>query len=173
MKTITEQLTMYAKYHRDPRNIVTHFVGIPLIVVAIAILLARPSFELVGVAMAPIHLVVFVTSIYYLRLSFSLGVLMVALLGMAVWCGVLVSSMSTSVWLALGIGLFVVGWLFQFVGHFYEGKKPAFVDDLVGLLIGPLFVVCEVLFKCGLLKQLQGEIESGAGEVKYQTGSRA
>ena len=45
--------------------------------------------------------------------------------------------------------------MFQLVGHGFEGRKPAFVDDIVGLLIGPLFVVAEVLSYAGLRKDLR------------------
>ncbi len=41
MKTLIDQLSQYADYHRDPRNILTHFVGVPLIMWAVVILLAR------------------------------------------------------------------------------------------------------------------------------------
>ena len=41
-------MAQYAAYHRDKRNIVTHFVGIPLIVFAIGILLARFSVFEIG-----------------------------------------------------------------------------------------------------------------------------
>ena len=37
MDTATRQLIEYARYHRDPRNIATHFVGIPLIAFGIAV----------------------------------------------------------------------------------------------------------------------------------------
>ena len=43
-----ELMVQYAQYHRDRRNIATHFVGIPLIVFAIGILLARAQFEIGG-----------------------------------------------------------------------------------------------------------------------------
>ena len=32
-------LVQYARYHRDQRNIATHFIGVPLIVFAVAVLL--------------------------------------------------------------------------------------------------------------------------------------
>ncbi len=32
--------------------------------------------------------------------------------------------------------LFVVGWIFQFVGHAYEGKPPEFLHDWRFLLVG-------------------------------------
>src|SRR5690349_8615277 len=41
--------------------------------------------------------------------------------------------------LPLGVGLFSVGWTFQFAGHAFEGKKPSFVDDKRSLLIGALW----------------------------------
>ncbi|MEF1186896.1 Mpo1-like protein, partial [Vibrio sinaloensis] len=31
-------------------------------------------------------------------------------------------------------------WLLQFIGHKIEGKRPSFLDDLVYLLIGPIWV---------------------------------
>jgi hypothetical protein len=36
MKSLVDHLSQYAAYHRDPRNIASHFIGIPLIVVAVA-----------------------------------------------------------------------------------------------------------------------------------------
>ena len=73
---------------------------------------------------------------------------------------------STSLWLSTGVGLFVIGWAFQFVGHHYEGRKPAFVDDLIGLIIGPLFVVAEFGFLLGMRLELQHAIEARVGPVK-------
>src|ERR1700750_625401 len=46
----TELMVQYATYHRDRRNIATHFFGIPLIVFAIGVFLARPQFDL-----GPLH----------------------------------------------------------------------------------------------------------------------
>lgn len=173
MKTLSDQLSMYAKYHRDPRNIATHFVGIPMIVFAITILLSRPEFVVGGVSMTPAHLLVVASCVYYLLLSLPLGLLMTGLFGLCIYFAQGFAAESTGVWLAWGIGLFVVGWVFQFVGHFYEGKKPAFVDDLTGLLIGPLFVVCEVLFMMGLMSSIKSVVEDAAGIVEHQTGPQS
>lgn len=165
MKTITDQLANYASYHRDRRNIITHFIGIPMIVVAIAILLARPGFEMAGVTLAPIWFIAMATAAYYLVLDLRFGVVMAALLALAVWAGMQAAALSTPAWLAWGIGLFVVGWAAQFIGHYYEGRKPAFVDDLAGLLIGPLFVVAEAAFGFGLCGRLQQDIDRRVGPV--------
>ncbi|MDD5543401.1 MAG: DUF962 domain-containing protein [Acidobacteriia bacterium] len=41
----------------------------------------------------------------------------------------------------IGLALFVIGWIFQFVGHFIEGNQPAFFKNPVYLLMGPWFVI--------------------------------
>ena len=61
--------------------------------------------------------------------------------------------------------LFRSGWVIQFVGHYYEGKKPAFVDDVSGLIVGPLFVVAELAFLVGLRHDLKQQIEERSGPV--------
>ena len=159
MKTLTDHLTQYAAYHRDQRNIITHFIGIPLIVVAVAILLSRPNLMINGLWVSPAMAVAIVAALFYLKLDRALGACMALLLTLCVWLGMYCAQLSTGAWLGWGIGSFIVGWIIQFIGHYYEGRKPAFVDDIMGLAIGPLFVVAELAFLCGLRKPLQEEIE--------------
>ena len=40
MTSIEQNLTQYAAYHRDRRNIATHFVGVPMIVFSIVLALS-------------------------------------------------------------------------------------------------------------------------------------
>lgn len=160
MKTLVEHLSQYAAYHQDRRNVATHFVGIPMIVIAVSILLSRPQFEFAGVSLSPAIFLGVLSGIFYLRLDQVLGVLMSVLLFCALWAGETIANLSTFIWLVSGIALFVVGWIFQFVGHYYEGRKPAFVDDVVGLIIGPLFVLVEVLFLLGMKKALERKIHT-------------
>jgi uncharacterized membrane protein YGL010W len=165
MKSLVDHLSQYAAYHRDPRNIASHFVGIPLIFVAVAVLLSRPGWPVGAVLVSPALLVAVASAWFYLRLEVRLGVLMTVLLSLAVWLGQTLAAQSTAVWLGSGLGMFVVGWVIQFVGHYYEGRKPAFVDDLTGLIVGPLFVVVEAGFLLGLRGDLKRAIEERAGPV--------
>ncbi len=41
----------------------------------------------------------------------------------------------------LGLALFVLGWILQFVGHLFEGKTPAFFSNPVHLVVGPIWWV--------------------------------
>lgn len=165
MKTLVEHLSQYANYHRDPRNIATHFVGIPLIVVAVTILLSRPGGDLVGVWFSPALLAAAASVGFYLRLDLRFGLVMGLLLGLCLWLGQTLAIQATGLWLSAGLGAFVLGWIIQFVGHYYEGRKPAFVDDVSGLIIGPLFVVAEAAFMLGLCGQLKQAVEAKAGPV--------
>lgn len=157
-------LVQYAEYHRDRRNIVTHFFGVPMIVFAVGVLLARPVFMVGGLALSPAWLVCVLVAAWYLtRGEFALGVAVSAGVALLVALGQPLAQGATAAWLAWGVGMFVVGWIIQFVGHYYEGRKPAFADDLVGLLVGPMFVVLELLALVGLFKGLVARIEERAG----------
>jgi len=157
-------MAQYAAYHRDRRNIATHFVGIPLIVFAIGVLLARASFELGGLALNGAWVLWALSALWYLsRGEFTLGLATVAVNGTLMALASPLAAGSLASWLAWGVGSFVVGWIIQFVGHYYEGRKPAFVDDLVGLLVGPMFVVGEWLFALGWGRSMLGEIERRVG----------
>ena len=117
MKTLTDQLAQYAAYHRDRRNIATHFVGIPMIVLAVQVLLSRPVLAELGVPVTPALLATVVASLYYLRLDRPLGALMAVLLAAGLALAWPLAAGSTALWLWSGVGLFVVGWVIQFVGH--------------------------------------------------------
>jgi uncharacterized membrane protein YGL010W len=169
MQSLTFQLTKYAAYHRDQRNIVTHFVGIPMIVASVAIFLSRPAFELGGMTLSPALLAVFVASVYYLVLDMRLGLALTVFLAFCLMFGQWCALQSTTAWLGWGLGLFIVGWAIQFVGHYWEGRKPAFVDDVMGLIIGPLFVAAEAGFLLGLRGQLKADIEAQVGPTMIKT----
>ncbi len=163
------QLTKYAAYHRDPRNIATHYVGVPMIVLAVISFLSRPGFELMGLALSPVWFVIAAAAVFYIRLDVRFGITMAVLFVLGAFLVSFIAAQSTLVWALSSAGLFIVGWVIQFIGHYYEGKKPAFVDDLIGLLIGPLFVTAEIGFNLGLRLEVKTEVESRIGPTRLRT----
>jgi uncharacterized membrane protein YGL010W len=166
MRNATELMIKYAAYHRDERNIATHFVGIPLIIFSIGVLLARPLFAVQDLMLTPAWLMWALTTLWYLTrgnllLALAVSAMNLVLIGLAQPVG----TMSTTVWLLVGVSAFVVGWAFQFIGHYYEGRKPAFADDISGLFVGPMFVVAEAMFALGWERPLAAEITSRVGPV--------
>lgn len=164
MKTLTDHLAQYAAYHRDRRNIATHCVGVPMIVLAVTVLLSRPG--LGHALLTPATLAAVAAALFYLRLDVRYGALLGLLLAACVATGQALATGPTLTWLGWGLGLFVVGWIIQFVGHHWEGRKPAFVDDVMGLLIGLLFVLAEAGFALGLRDEIRQAVEQRSGPVR-------
>ncbi len=172
----TTLMVQYAHYHRDRRNIVTHLVGIPLIVMSLGMLLVHPVWSLGDFWFTPAGMIWFLSSLWYLtRGSLLLGLATVVVNGALMW-----AAYRTPVWVAwlgwpvlenqpvwlLGVGVFFLGWLVQFIGHWFEGRKPAFVDDVVGLMVGPMFVVGELLMAFGFLRRMHHDINRLAGSTR-------
>ena len=164
IRTAAELLKHYAEYHRDRRNIATHLLGVPLVVLALGMLLARPSFVVAGWLLSPAWLLWLAVAAWYLTrgelllgLVTSMGIAL--LLGLAQWLGpaALLAGLVCSALLLLS------GVMVQLVGHYYEGRGPAFADEPSGLLVGPMFVALEVLSAIGLCQRLAREVERHAG----------
>ena len=163
MKSLVERLATYAEYHRDKRNIATHFVGIPMILVGTQAALAR-------VGIGPINAAVAATGVatrYYRKLDPSFGTAMSAVLGATCAAGTAIAALPLPLWAGATTSLLVGGWAFQFLGHYFEGKKPAFLDDIMGLLDGPLFLVAETAFAFGFSRELREEVERRAGPTRW------
>lgn len=168
MTPLIAQLSKYAAYHRDQRNIWTHFFGVPVIVFSVIALLSRPAFEVAGVTLVPAYVAGLAVLAFYLRLDLRYGLAMAVVLTGMIFGARPIAAMATVGWLATSVGLFVGGWIVQFIGHYYEGRKPAFVDDLVGLIVGPYFVLAELGFLLGLRKEVEAEIVRISGPVYFR-----
>lgn len=177
MTNLERLLSQYAAYHLDQKNIVTHFVGIPLIVFSILCLTARAGVEISGVSVPSASILIVLSAIYYISLDKLFGILMLIIFIAAYPVAVNIATLPMWSWLGASIGIFVVGWVFQFVGHYFEKKKPAFVDDLIGLAIGPLFVLAEFVFLLGFRKPLhqrilkEAKMKRAEMDMKPQTAS--
>jgi uncharacterized membrane protein YGL010W len=169
MRNINELLTQYAAYHRDQRNIMTHFVGVPMIVFSAILAIAQINLGLIHAG----WITVLLASLYYVWLDRILGAAMFIFLFI---CGVMASFISiktgSGLALILALVIFVAGWVMQFIGHKYEGVKPAFVDDMMSLLVGPIFVMAEFFFLLGAKKSLRHDIEARVGPTMPQRNGR-
>jgi uncharacterized membrane protein YGL010W len=164
MKSLVDRLASYAEYHRDKRNIATHFVGIPMILVGTQATLARLGIGPINAATAATAL----TARYYRALDPGYGAAMAGVLGATCALGTAIAAMPLPLWAGTAATLFVGGWALQFLGHYFEGRKPAFLDDIKGLLDGPLFLVAEVAFALGLSPELRAEVERRAGPTRWR-----
>jgi uncharacterized membrane protein YGL010W len=86
-------------------------------------------------------------------------VMMVPFLVIAEW--IARSFGATVAWIVFAV-FFGGGWIFQLVGHVWEGRRPALTDNVFQAFIGPMFIMAEVLMALGLKQDLKAVID-GAG----------
>jgi uncharacterized membrane protein YGL010W len=136
MKRIDALLADYGSHHSTRGNLVCHVLGVTLIVFGILAMLAQIRVGPVRVSEIVIAAVVLYDAT--LDLSLAAGLLVAfAFLDLA--------ARVVADW-RVGLAAFVLGWIFQAIGHaVYEKNRPAFFKNLVHLLVGPLFLVNELL----------------------------
>lgn len=147
MRTEAEFLAEYAKSHRNKTNQIVHIVCVPLIFFAtLGLLWLLPVGQWIpGVPEAYqgwINLAtlgVLPVMAFYLRLSLWSTLTGLSWLGVS-FAGIVLMERAGLPLLPVFVGIWVAAWAVQFWGHKVEGAKPSFADDLVFLLIGPLFV---------------------------------
>lgn len=147
MRTQGQFLDQYRRTHSNATNALVHTICVPIILFAsFGLLWSVPVGRWLGLPglyagwvnaatiVGPLVLV------FYAMLSARAGVLMA---GMLLICAAGVLGLRDAgvplAWFCGGI--WIAAWLGQFYGHHVEGAKPAFLDDVVFLLIGPLFIL--------------------------------
>ena len=139
MRTVDILFDRYGEFHRNPVNKLVHWVCGPLIVWSLLGMLwaASPliAYLAIGTAMA-----------FYLWLSVPLALGMLAVVAAMVYPLTLLGTQA----LVVSIVVFVAAWIGQFIGHVIEGRKPAFLEDIRSLLVGPVWLLGFVYKRLGI-----------------------
>jgi uncharacterized membrane protein YGL010W len=130
VRRVDQLLAHYGESHMNPVNERIHFVAIPLIALSLTGLLFAVHPWLA-------YLFVAASMVYYARLS---AVFFVSMTLMSAAMLAIVHAMGSHV-LWLSAVIFIVAWIFQFIGHKLEGRKPSFFEDIQYLWVGPIFVL--------------------------------
>jgi len=128
MARIDSLFARYAESHRHPTNRAIHWVCVPLILWSgLAAVWAASPLAAYGVVAA--------ATVFYLWMSvpLALGMLVVSL---AMLLPLPLFASTRSLLTTAGL-IFVLAWIGQFVGHHIEGRRPAFADEPIYLLVGP------------------------------------
>lgn len=139
-RKIDRLLAHYELSHRNPANELIHFVAIPAIMLSIVGLLSaiHPWAAYAFLAASLVYYALLRSPVFLLAMTLATALLLAGVLAM----GGLV--------LPISAAIFVVAWIFQFVGHKLEGKKPSFFEDLQYLWVGPLFVLSKLFLRLGV-----------------------
>lgn len=139
MQTLETYLSEYSQSHQNKTNILIHKFCVPLIMFSVlGILKAFPVPEswplwLDWSTVAVFGMLGFYASLKSMKIFWQM-VLFIA-------PQVLILELLRPHFFLLSLFIFIVAWIFQFVGHKIEEKKPSFFKDIFFLLIGPIWVV--------------------------------
>lgn len=159
MKKLAELISVYQQHHKKQITKITHFIGVPCIIFAVLIFLSWFQIGFLNTYTLSVSWILVAALILYYGLydwilALTCGVFLIILAFLAGLCaGQEINSFNVLMILIFFIG----GWALQFAGHYYEGKKPAFMVGLKQILIAPIFLVTEIFFMLGYKRMLQEE----------------
>jgi len=154
MSKIETYLDQYGESHQNITNKLIHWVCVPAIMFSLFGLLYAIPFPVERGLFTNWGAVAIVLAwIYYLRLSFPMFIGFLVIGSLLVWGNdALYHALENNAGqLAIvSVGIFVVAWIGQFIGHKIEGKKPSFFEDVQFLLIGPAWLLHFIYKKIGI-----------------------
>ena len=152
MRNVNEWFGSYSADHQNPTNRLIHWICVPAILWAvIAGLWLIPVLPSIGRPGFWCGLAMVGALAFYWRLSRPLGTAMFAVfVVLGLLTEVLYRALGPVHLLWLAMGVFVVAWIGQFVGHQIEGRKPSFLTDLAYLLIGPAWLIGKLMRRLGI-----------------------
>ena len=138
-RNVDRLLERYGEFHRNLTNKAIHWVCVPLIVWSVlgALWSASPVAAYVAIG---------ATMVFYLWLSLPLALGMLGVIALMMWPLTVLGSRA----LIVSIAVFVAAWIGQFIGHIVEGRKPAFLEDVRSLLIGPVWLLADLYRRLGI-----------------------
>ena len=150
-RPIDRWFASYSGDHQNETNQLIHVFAVPTILwTVVALLWCIPIFGTLFKSGIWAALAMFGAWMFYNRLSRPIGYgMLVVFFTFGCLCRLLEQRFGLQVLLWLAIGVFVVAWIAQFIGHKIEGKKPSFFTDVVYLLIGPIWVLAKFYRRMG------------------------
>jgi uncharacterized membrane protein YGL010W len=161
MKPLPQLMREYADYHRDWRNRLTHFFGIPLVTFALFVPLGWLRWHYFPEAPCASAAAIFCLGvlIYYFWLDWIVTLTLLPASVALVWAADRVSLLPFSASAGVFTATFVAGWMIQLLGHVIEGRRPALADNVLHIFNAPLFLTVEVLMALGFCEHLSESLK--------------
>jgi uncharacterized membrane protein YGL010W len=172
MHILERQMGFYAAYHQDARNKATHFVGVPMIIFGLFIALGWARLDVGGVTLTAAMLLAAAVLAWYFVLDVPLALAMLGVNAILLYVAdrVSVQPLATGlVWFGVFFG---GGWVIQLIGHVWEGRKPALMDNLLQIFVAPIFLAAEAFFALGYKPALHAAVRKRAHELRAAAGIR-
>ena len=168
MSSLPTLLADYGVYHRDPRNRLTHYFGVPAIVYAVLIVPALHAVTIFGFTVGVDRVIVVPFVLFYLALDLRLGVSLAVLFALLCGAAEATTRLGATACMIVAASVFILGWALQFFGHYLEGNRPALLTNLFQILVAPIYLTAELSFGLGLRLRLQAETERRLGGSAHE-----
>lgn len=142
-------LAFYQQYHQNPINKFIHFLCIPIISFCIINFLAC-LFVVLDDKLTTIHqfwfrgdkiTLAFYCCYYYLNYDIFVVAIMMTYLNCIIYLADMFRKKNQN-WFYHNCIMFFISWIFQFIGHYIEGRQPALVHGISqSFLVAPMFVI--------------------------------
>lgn len=155
MRKIDLLFAEYAESHQNKTNKLIHWICVPLIfwtIIGFISIIPSPQIfiQYFGMISVVSIIAIVLVSIFYFRLSWRIALIMIfVMLLMEHFVYAINVQFERKSWI-LFLSIFIITWIFQFIGHKIEGKKPSFLKDLQFLLIGPIWLLHFILKKLNI-----------------------
>ncbi len=162
-----QQLAAYADHHRDPRNCVAHYLGIPMLFLAVIMPFALWRIDIAGLTLAAAPFMTAIGIIGWIVIDRFVGVAMIIavtpFVALAQWIALRFGG--AAVWVVSAL-LLALGTTCLVIGHAaFERRRPALADNLFQAFIGPMFIVSKVLVALGFRPDLAGPLNGSGADL--------
>jgi uncharacterized membrane protein YGL010W len=163
------QLAVYAEYHRDGRNCLMHIIGNPILFLAAVLPLSLLPVTALGVQTNLATLLVAPALLLWIAWDVAIGLAIVVTAIPLLWAAAIIASHVSVAWVwIITVALIVVGWAMQIVGHqYFEGRKPALLDNPIHMLISPMFVFAKLFIALGFRPDLAAVLQKSSGRIAH------
>lgn len=158
MRNLESYINEYSESHQNPTNIMIHKICVPAIMFSLlGILKALPVPASWPLWLDCSTIFIILSFIYYATFR---NIRVIAAILVLVIPMVLLLELMRPRFLLISLGIFIVAWIGQFIGHKIEGKKPSFFKDLFFLLIGPIWTMNTLLGQIGIDLKIKSSSKS-------------
>ncbi len=152
-RSIHQWISDYGVSHQNPTNKKIHWICVPAIMFTLLGLLSLIKIEIGNFKITLAYILIVLAWLFYLRLSVKISIGMVFISAISL-SGIhqLEKFIGLENWTLsfIYLGVFILAWIGQFIGHKIEGQKPSFFEDLQFLLIGPAWLLSFIYKKIGI-----------------------
>lgn len=168
MLNVVKRIAQYRSYHTNSTCVMLHLIGVPMILLSLMILLSWVIIRVPEVfSIRLTWFAILALVIYYCLLHFRLAVVTAAGLALLGLISQILTPHGPSKFnFIVFLVLFIVGWILQLIGHYFEKNRPALLDDLSQIFIAPLFIVAEIMFKYGYFESLKEETSTTNNQLQ-------